>query len=265
MAALRRRSFALTDVGRRRPTNEDAFVADDTLGLYAVADGVGGNAKGEVASNETVDQLRNFVCSSHSTIEAWARLDGTTGDEERAERKLDLLKLLESAVQSACYLVFAIGQQDPEGRGMSTTLSAMLLSGRTAFIAQVGDSRVYHLRDGRATQVTDDHTLINHKLKRGLVTPEEAAKMKGKNVITRAVGHRDYVQVDTLALDLAPGDRLLVCSDGLHGYLKPGEAERILAAGSVEDAVTEAIALANGRGGKDNVTAVVVGLAETRG
>jgi protein phosphatase len=259
---LRRRSFGLTDVGRRRASNEDAFVADDTLGLYAVADGVGGNAKGEVASAETVDQLRNFICSSHGTIESYARLDGDGAGAQRTERRLDLLKLVESAVQSACYLVFAIGQQDPDGRGMSTTVSAMLLAGRTAFIAQVGDSRIYHLHDGRATQVTDDHTLLNHKLKHGMATPEQArARKREASVITRAVGHRDYVQVDTLALELHAGDRLLVCSDGLHGYLRRGEAERILAAPTVEEAVAGAVALANERGGRDNITAVVVGVA----
>jgi protein phosphatase len=259
--AYRRHSIALTDVGRRRAQNEDAFLADDTLGLYAVADGVGGNAKGEVASAESVEQLRNFVASGYPAIDAYLR-SPTRDDPERFEQRLALRRLMESAVQSACYLVFAIAQQDPEGKGMSTTLSALLLVGDRALVAQVGDSRVYHFRGGSAAQITDDHTLVNHQIKQGLVTPEQARTMKGHNVITRAVGHRDYVEVDTFELELSPGDRFLVCSDGLHGYLRPGEVEQLLGNGqSIEGTARSAIDLANERGGKDNVTAVVIAIS----
>jgi protein phosphatase len=259
--ALRRHSYALTDVGRRRSQNEDAFLADDTLGLYAVADGVGGNAKGEVASAESVEQLRNFVSSGYGGIDAYLRAARGT-DEQEFQRRLMLRRLLESAVQSACYFVFGMAEQDPEGQGMSTTLSSVLLVGHLAFIAQVGDSRVYHFRGGAAAQVTDDHTLVNHQLRQGLVTPEEARSMKGHNVITRAVGHRDYVEVDTFEIEALAGDRFLVCSDGLHGYLRPGEVEELLGSGhTIESSARRAVELANERGGKDNVTAVVVAVS----
>jgi|SRR5579883_1706119 len=266
--ALRRHSYALTDVGRRRASNEDAFLADDTLGLYAVADGVGGNAKGEVASAESVEQLRNFLSSGYAAIDAYLRArrvagaDATPADDAlERDRRVEMRRLLESAVQSACYVVFGLAEQDPDGQGMSTTLSALLLVGHLAFIAQVGDSRVYHLRGGRAAQVTDDHTLVNHQIRQGLVTAEEARSMKGHNVITRAVGHRDYVEVDTFEIELLPGDRFLVCSDGLHGYLRPGEVEELLGGQSLESGARRAIDLANERGGKDNVTAVVVAVS----
>jgi protein phosphatase len=247
-------------VGRKREHNEDAFVADDTLGLYVVCDGVGGQAKGEVASAESVEQVRNFVRASYPSIEAY--LDAPDG-ELADEALFGLRRLLESAVQSACYMVYGIGEQDPEGTGMSTTLSALLTAGDVGIIAQVGDSRVYLVRDGRAVQLTEDHTLAMHKLKLGLVTPEEARTMKGRNTITRAVGHRDYVEVDTFHLDLEPGDRYLLCSDGLHGYLKEGEVELLLDVARVEDAAVRAIEIANLRGGKDNITAVVLSVLAT--
>jgi PPM family protein phosphatase len=242
----------MSDIGRRREGNEDAFLADDLLGLYVVCDGVGGQAKGEVASAESVEQVRNFIRASWSTVEAW--VENPTDDEALYA----LRRVLEGAVQSACYMVYGIGEQDPEGTGMSTTLSALFVAGPVGVVAQVGDSRVYRVRDGQAVQLTEDHTLAMHKLKLGLVTPEEAKVMKGRNTITRAVGHRDYVEVDTAHFHLLPGDRFLLCSDGLHGYLRPGEVEQLLGESRVEDSVTRAIGLANGRGGKDNITAVVV-------
>ena len=125
-------------------------------------------------------------------------------------------------------------------------------------IAQVGDSRVYRLRGGRALQLTDDHTLINHRIRIGELTPEEAARASGKNVITRAVGHRDYVEVDTFEGRVRSGDRFLLCTDGLHGYLGQGEVERLVVDTTPERACADAVALANDRGGKDNVTALVV-------
>jgi protein phosphatase len=147
---------------------------------------------------------------------------------------------------------------DPSQRGMSTTISSLLIVGEYGVIAQVGDSRVYRVRDGQAKQLTEDHTLVNYKLKQGLITEAEAKTMKGKNVITRAVGHKDYVEVDTRETDVRPGDVFLLCSDGLHGYLKDGEVERILGEGPVDDAASRFIAMANDRGGKDNITVVLV-------
>jgi serine/threonine protein phosphatase PrpC len=253
---LRRRSYALTDVGKRRPHNEDAFLADDTLGLYVVADGVGGHAKGEVASAESVEQVRNFICANLAPLEHF--LAGGEGDP--APRRIALRRLLESAVQSACYMVFGMAEQDPEGSGMSTTLSALLVAANHAVIAQVGDSRVYRLHGGRSTQITIDHTLLNHQLQQGLITLDEARTMRGRNVITRAVGHHDYVEVDTYAMDLAPGDRFLLCTDGLHGHLSAPELDALLFEASAEVAVRRGIELANERGGKDNITALVVGV-----
>jgi serine/threonine protein phosphatase PrpC len=222
---------------------------DDELGLYIVCDGVGGNAKGEVASAESVELVHSWVRRWRKTLNAFVA-------EPSAENSGLVRRLLESAVQSACYMVFGMGQLDPRQKGMSSTLSSLLVSGGTAFIAQVGDSRVYLCRDGKTAQLTEDHTLVNFRLKLGLITAEEAANSPGKNVITRAVGHQDYVEVDTIDLEVDPGDRFVLCSDGLHGYLMDGEIDGLLA-GDREDVTNRLIDLANDRGGRDNITVVV--------
>jgi serine/threonine protein phosphatase PrpC len=239
-----------SDVGCRRPHNEDAFLCDDSLGLYVVCDGVGGNAKGEVASAESVDLVLTWVKRGQKTLQAY--LANPTKENANTVRRL-----LENAVQNACYMVFGMGQLDPRQKGMSSTLSSLLIAGNTATIAQVGDSRVYLSRAGKTVQLTEDHTLVNFRLKLGLITPQEAASSPGKNVITRAVGHQDYVEVDTLDLEVKPGDRFMLCSDGLHGYLEDGEIDRWMQ-GERQSMVEELICMANDRGGRDNITVVVV-------
>ena len=129
-------------------------------------------------------------------------------------------RLLESAVQSACYMVFGMGEQDPMHKGMSSTLCSLLCVGPTGFIAQVGDSRVYLLRGRQCVQLTEDHTLVNFQPEAGPDHARGSRQRPGKNVITRAVGHQDYVEVDTTTFALKVGDRFLLCSDGLHGYLE---------------------------------------------
>jgi protein phosphatase len=242
----------LTDRGRRRPQNEDAFACDDSLGLYVVADGVGGHAKGEVASQESVEQISGFVRQGRISIADFLEAPGLQ------ERRHAVRRLLESAVQSACYMVFGLAELDPAQRGMSTTISALLIAGRYGVIAQVGDSRVYRMRSGIGQQLTEDHTLLNFQLKQGLISEAEARTMKGKNVITRAVGHKDYVEVDTREIDVQPGDRFLLCSDGLHGYLEAGEIEQVLGRDPLAQAPTRFVEMANERGGRDNITVVIV-------
>jgi len=245
------RSIGLTDPGLRRKLNEDAFLRDDELGLYVVADGVGGHAKGEVASEEATDQICSYVRQERAAIDE-LRANPTADGRQKVRR------VLESAVQSACYMVFGLAEMDPEQKGMSTTISALLVVGDRGFTAQVGDSRIYRLREGLGAQLTEDHTLVNYKLKQGMISEQEARTMKGKNVITRAVGHRDYVEVDTRELDVRAGDRYLLCSDGLHGYLQDGELEHIMTDGDEKLAPHRFIQLAIGRGGKDNITVILV-------
>jgi protein phosphatase len=248
----------LSDVGRRRVTNEDSLFFDDEMGLYAVADGMGGHAAGEIASQEAIDTVRGMVRQGEGllrTVEA--------GDHS-PEALWRVGRLLESAVQAATYMVFGIAQSDPEQAGMGTTLSALLLCGSFGVTAQVGDSRVYMVRDGQVNQLTEDHTLIAWQLKQGIISQNEAALSPHKNVITRAVGSREYVQVDTHFFRVAPGDTFMLCSDGLHGYLRDEEIPGIVALGP-DNAVRHFVQTANLRGGRDNITTIVVNVeAATR-
>ena len=248
-------SVARTDVGRRRQINEDALFRDDARGFYVVADGVGGHNKGEIASREAVEQLRMWVSGASRDLDRLVERV-QAGD---AEGVWEIRRLLESGVKSACYMVYGMAELDPEKKGMSTTLSALLIRAHLAFAVHVGDSRVYRVRGASVLQMTEDHTLINYKVKHGMMTKQEAEKAAGKNVITRAVGHKDYVQVDTADIDTAIGDRFLLCSDGLHGYFQTdAEVAELCSDGSLEECAEAAIGLANQRGGKDNITAVVI-------
>jgi serine/threonine protein phosphatase PrpC len=247
---LRRTGHGKTDLGRKRATNEDAFFVDDQLGLYVVADGMGGHAAGEVASREAVDTLYGMVKRGVRGLRELG--DPLSEGDSRAA-----CRLMEAAVQAATYFVFSIAEIDRDKSGMGTTISALLALGEYAVTAQVGDSRIYRVEGDAVEQLTEDHTLIAWQLKQGLITPQEAARSPHRNVITRAVGNREYVQVDTRCIPLTPGQRFLLCSDGLHGYLKEEDIPSVVSMGGVR-AVERFVALANERGGKDNITAVLV-------
>jgi serine/threonine protein phosphatase PrpC len=248
--ALRRAGFGLSDVGRKRKSNEDAFFLDDALGLYVVCDGMGGHAAGEIASQEAIDTVYGMVKRGIGNLHELS--DPPFEDDVRAA-----CRLMESSIQAATYMVFSLAQLDAGRKGMGTTLSAILVLGQYAVTAQVGDSRIYRVAHDKVEQLTEDHTLIAWQLKEGMITEQEAKRSPHKNVITRAVGNKDYVQVDTGLVRLAGGDRFLLCSDGLHGYLRNEDVAPIVALGK-DAAVSAFIALANERGGKDNITALLV-------
>lgn len=250
-------SFGLTDVGRKRQHNEDAFLIDDHLGLYVVCDGMGGHAAGEVASAKAIEVIREVLSEQRGALEGLAR---EPGPQHRAAA----VALVERAVQQACSTIYQLAQEDPSRRGMGTTCVVLVVAGEKGIIGHVGDSRVYLVRNGEQHQLTEDHTLVQAQLKRGMITPEEAEHSPWGNVITRAVGIQPSVQVDTLLTDILPGDLFLLCSDGLHGYL--GDAELALEAREqpLEQLPGRLVALGNERGGKDNLTAVVVRAGERR-
>ena len=247
------RSAGRTHVGHKRRNNEDAHFRDDALGLYVVADGMGGRAAGEVASAEAIDQIVGMIRRDAELLEA---VDADPADEERREA---VHRLLNSAVQAATYMVYGMAEEQPEQAGMGTTISVLLVTHGWAFIGQVGDSRVYRLRGGSIEQITEDHTLVNEQIKQGLLAPEQAATFRRRNVITRAVGTHDWVEVDTFELILVPGDRFLLSSDGLHDYVwTPEMIVPMLRAPALDHACAQLVELALGKGGKDNVTAVVI-------
>ncbi|MCS6901069.1 MAG: protein phosphatase 2C domain-containing protein [Myxococcales bacterium] len=247
---IRSRSSSCTDIGRYRTVNQDALLSDDTLGLYVVADGMGGHAAGEIASHEAVENVFGMVKRG---LRNMPELRGHISEQ----RLRAACRMMEGAIQSATYMLFAMAEFDRSKSGMGTTISALLLLGYYGVFAQVGDSRIYQIREGRVAQLTEDHTLIGWQLKQGLISPEEANRSPHKNIIIRAVGNRDYVQVDTGLVDLMPGDRYLLCSDGLHGYLQNEEIP-LLVSEPLSSVSQTLVDLANARGGRDNITAIVV-------
>ena len=235
----------------KRDHNEDAYLASDRIGLYVVADGMGGHAGGEVASWEAVEAVHGMIRRGRPTMEEYVN-----GPSEASVAALR--RLVESAIQAATYMVFGIAEQDPTHKGMGTTITVMSVVHNVAVLGSVGDSRAYLVRGRRTWQVTEDHTLVQLQMKAGLITAEQARNSPRGNVITRAVGPRDYVQVDTYVVPIQPGDRYLLCSDGLHGYLETQEIAPVLTAGALSEACEQFVALANERGGKDNITCVCV-------
>jgi len=253
--ALTAEAYGLTDVGRKRQHNEDAFAVDSDLGLFVVADGMGGHAAGEVASQRAVEVVRQQLTAGRPVLED---LSQASTSEARAAAAA----LVETAIQRACAEVYRLATADASKRGMGTTVVCLVLAGTKAIVGHVGDSRVYLLRGGQAHRLTEDHTLIAAQLKAGTLTREQAQASQLRNVITRAVGIQESVQVDTLMVDLLPKDLFLLCSDGLHGYLSDDELPKLIEDIPLGELPAKLIALANERGGKDNVTAVVVGISD---
>jgi protein phosphatase len=228
---------AATDVGRVREGNEDAYLVDDATGLVAVADGMGGHRAGEVASATALEALRAAITHGRP---------------------------LRESMQDANEAVFTKSLTDEELRGLGTTLTAAtLVTGGTVLVGHVGDSRAYLLHDGELRQVTVDHSLVEELVREGRLTADEAAVHPQRSIITRALGVDASVEVDVYPVELAPGDRLLLCSDGLTGMV---QAETIAATlRREEDPARAAAALidaANVAGGEDNITAVVVAVTD---
>jgi PPM family protein phosphatase len=254
--------WAATDVGRQRDHNEDNFLIDKKLRLFVVADGMGGHAAGEVASSLAVHEVRDVLSQNADLIE---KFDG--GDP--AVQGVDILQILEHAVQQACGAIYKRAQAEQEKRGMGTTCSILLVAGppggARGFIAHVGDSRVYLVRQGQTHQLTEDHSLMNELVKRGKVKAEEidsSPYKQYKNAVTRAVGVYESVEVETFDLDVLPGDNFLVCSDGLYAYFEDAELPALLSADNINEVPKALIEKANRGGGHDNITAVCIRVPE---
>ena len=253
--ALTAEAHGLTDVGRKRQHNEDAFAVDSELGLFVVADGMGGHAAGEVASARAVEVVREQLGAGRQVLEELAQAN-------KPEARAAAAALVETAIQRACAEVYKLASSDPTKRGMGTTFVCLVMAGTKGIVGHVGDSRVYLVRGGQAHRLTEDHTLIAAQVKAGTLTREQAQLSQFRNVITRAVGIQESVQVDTLMVDLLPKDRFVLCSDGMHGYLADDELAPLATASELEELPEKLVALANDRGGKDNITVVVVGISD---
>ena len=247
------RYAAKTDVGMKRTHNEDYFSLIEDEQLFIVADGMGGHASGEVASKMAAETIGEF----------YAR---TRADEEvtwpyKMDRSLSYIEnRLVCAIKLANLRIFETSCRDIRYKGMGTTIVSTLVAGDKAYIGHVGDSRVYRVRDGGIQQMTRDHSLLeDYKEAKPDMTEEEERNFPHKNVITRALGMRETVQVDIRAHQIKSGDVFLLCSDGLSGMVPDEGINQIAAnAKSLERAVAELVDAANRAGGTDNVTTLML-------
>jgi serine/threonine protein phosphatase PrpC len=249
----------VTDVGMVRDHNEDAAHVDPEGAFFVVADGMGGHAAGEVASAMAVDTVRKALDSARKQIYAFA-----TKPTEQGRR--DLVGLLQSSVLAAHQAVFQRGQKETDKQGMGTTLDVVLVAGSEAFIAHVGDSRTYLVREQRASQITTDHTVAEVLVIEGKLSIEEAQVSPLRTILVNAIGVSADVGVEMAHLQLKRDDRLLLCSDGLHDYFLAEEeiAERIVPAHdrALEPALQDMVSIAKERGGHDNITGIAVHVIE---
>jgi serine/threonine protein phosphatase PrpC len=239
-AAPSLRAFGDTHVGKVRPSNEDSLIVEPHLGLYAVLDGMGGASAGDVASQLARDTVRDFILHRRMTL---------------APREL-----LEAAIAAGSQAVFLAAQRRQDRHGMGTTVVACLVvEPDRVVVGNVGDSRAYLLRGGRLQSLTRDHTVVQELLHRGVLSVEEAERHPYKNVLSRNLGGKPETQVDLVELELRPGDRLLLCSDGLHGYASAEAIQYLLGSGDAPEHVAhDLIELALRGGGGDNVSAIVI-------
>jgi protein phosphatase len=238
--------------GLRREENEDAYCVRGDIGLYVVADGMGGHAAGEVASRLAAETIETFINDTRDADvnQTWPFPYDTTlsldGNRLKAAFRLANRKLAVAM------------EEDDSLRTMATTAAAVLVS-REPVVAHVGDSRVYRWRDGRLTQITEDHSWVSEQVRAGVLTDADARRHPWRNVVTRALSGGDDPDVDVAAVDLQQGDRLLICSDGLSGVVTPDRLEAIITAGTtLEDTCQALIDAANDAGGPDNITVAML-------
>jgi len=243
-------AFGLTDVGRRRESNEDDFLLEPGRGVYAVADGMGGHAAGEIASRLAIETLQEV-------------LDRDNASSERISVD-DAAEWLRGAVVEANRRICESIRLHDERRGMGTTVVALVHSGQDAVVGHVGDSRMYLLRGDELVRMTSDHSWVNEQVKLGLMNDDTAQRHPMRNIVTRALGSRPDVLVDLTSLQVRHGDVFLLCSDGLNTMLSDEQIHSILVGhrNDPEAACRALVEDANRHGGEDNVTVVVARVAE---
>jgi serine/threonine protein phosphatase PrpC len=242
-------AFGLSHPGRVRTGNEDAYVVLPSTGLYAVADGMGGAAAGEVASRMAVDTVSAVFDDPDLT---WPR-------RLACPPRVAGLPLLVAGIEHANARVFAAALADRNKAGMGTTFTGILVHGDRIAVGHVGDSRAYLLRGRRLQQLTQDHTLVNHLIDAGAMTRDQAESSQLRHMLSRAVGAEESVDVDRRLVAAEAGDTLLLASDGLHGVVSDKDiAAVLLGERDITRAATRLVEHANDAGGPDNVTVVLI-------
>ena len=254
---MRIRYAAKTDVGMKRTHNEDYFSLMEDEQLFIVADGMGGHSSGEVASRLAAETLSEFYQRTKDEEATWPY---------KMDRSLSYIEnRLVCGIKLANYKIYEAASKDIRYKGMGTTVVSALIHGDKVYVAHVGDSRCYRLREGKFEQLTRDHSLLeDYRDAKPDMTEEEERNFPHKNVITRALGMRDSVQVDIKTDDVLDGDVYLLCSDGLSGMVADEIMREILGnTTDLERAVAELVDNANRAGGTDNITTLVLSLSSS--
>ncbi len=244
---------AKTDKGRRRQKNEDSYVVDSDMGFMAVADGMGGHAAGEVASHLATtliaEQLKRSLETGHVPVSSHVPANPTLNPKSL---------LLGDCVKFSNQAVYEAAQSNPQAHNMGTTVVAALSLDDKLAVANVGDSRLYMVRNGDLVQCTVDHSFVQEQVARGLLKPEDAEKSDLRNMLTRSVGVDQDVDVDLLEIDLQEKDYILLCSDGLTKMLDEEQIQAVFEEKTApQDIVDELVHRANQAGGGDNITVIV--------
>lgn len=242
--------FGMTDVGCKREKNEDSFLINTDHNLYVVADGMGGHLGGEIASKMAVSAIEDVVSDMMSDPDV-------TLQSEFEIRPGDHKGYLRYAISVASNRIFEKAMRDPTLHGMGTTVVAVIFNKSIAYIANVGDSRCYLLRDKNLIQITEDHSLVGEQIKAGIIKASEAKNHKLKNIITRSVGFQDTVDIDISCLDVKVGDKYLFCTDGLTNMVNNDELAKVMNENPPREACAKLIESANAHGGEDNITLII--------
>jgi len=232
-------SWYLTDKGLRRETNQDSCLINRELGLFIVADGMGGHSGGEVASSMAVETVEEIMLQPES-------------------RKKLPRELLLHCCEEASRRIFDKAAERPELSGMGTTMVMSYFSKNSIYIANIGDSRCYMYRNDHLWQITEDHSLINEQLRAGVMSEEQVMKFVGRNVITRSVGYERDVYPDIIEREITPGEIYLMCSDGLSSLVPDDKICQILSQNTPDKAVKACVEQALANGGDDNVTVLLL-------
>lgn len=237
-----------SDPGVARDRNEDAYLLVPSNGIAVLADGMGGHLAGEIASAMAVD-----IIVRH--LNAVLRQPPAPTDDDAPE-----VLALRAAIQEANQAVFEASRSKPEYNGMGTTVVVVVFQANKLYVAHVGDSRLYRFRHGQLKQITEDHSMVQELLNRGLITPEEARTSANKNLVTRALGVDPSVKADVNSDSVVKGDIYLLCSDGLSDVLMDADIERVMQQYSKNLVETSQLMIkeANARGGPDNITVALV-------
>ena len=241
-----------TDSGMVRDHNEDCFLVLPESGIAILADGMGGHLAGEVASAMAIERVKQYVLNA---------LNGAPSvNPEGAQGATNESAMLVEAIKDANAAIYQASMSRPEQAGMGTTIVAAVFHDHTLTVAHVGDSRLYRYHRGTLSQITEDHSMVQELLRRGLMTPDEARTSLNRNLVTRALGIDPLVEVDVREQQYENGDIYLLCSDGLNDVLTDEEIAAVLArhSGDMDAAAQQLIADVNARGGPDNVSIVLI-------